>query len=301
VPLRGYSPANRVLKTEALILTEAWQQWRGLMSEPRRAPVWNYFLWYRTPTHPRYPVFFSQALQEEMQQILPICDGKFIEIQPTRVTTPEGREEFRLNTPGLIHLMVYWQNKLFWDPDLDRQKMLEEYYTLFFGPAAAEMKEFVEFAEEVWMRQESRSVTLDTGFLKEPDVNRFFRDPGPGTRNGRQRYRLCTPHRTDGTGDAAAERSVPQSGAHGAARAGVSGRPRVVGPGRRREQVPVRLDVPVRQPDGRADAEEHGAHPRCDLHDPGQVGADRCRDLSGKQDERPQGGLPGQRRGEHFR
>lgn len=174
VPLQGYSPANRVLNTEARIVADAWQQWRGLMNEPRRAPVWNYFLWYRTPTHPRYPVFFTESLQQEIQQILPICDGKFIEIQPTRVTTPEGREEFRLNTPGLIHLMVYWQNKLFWDPDLDRNKMLEEYYTLFFGPAAAEMQEFIEFAEQVWMRQESRSVTLTTGFLKEPDVDRFF-------------------------------------------------------------------------------------------------------------------------------
>ncbi len=174
VPLRGYSPANRVLKTEARALAGAWQQWRALMREPRRAPVWNYFLWYRTPTHPRYPVFFTEALQQEMREILPICDGKFIEIQPAKVTTPEGREEMRLNTPGLIHLMVYWQNKLFWDPDMDRKKMLEEYYTLFFGPAAAEMKEFVEFAEEVWMRQESRSVTQTTGFLKEPDVDRFF-------------------------------------------------------------------------------------------------------------------------------
>lgn len=174
VPLRGYSPANRVLQTEARILSDAWQQWRGLMSEPRRAPVWNYFLWYRTPTHPRYPVVFTQALQEEMQQILPICDGKFIEIQPARVTTAAGREGFRLNTPGLIHLMVYWQNKLFWEPDLDRQAMLDEYYTLFFGPAAAEMQEFIEFAEAVWMRQESRSVTRTTGFLKEPDVERFF-------------------------------------------------------------------------------------------------------------------------------
>jgi len=99
VPLRGYSPANRVLKTEAQILTDAWQQWRGLMKEPCRAPVWNYFLWYRTPTHPRYPVFFSEALQQEMREILPICDGKFIEIQPTRVTTPEGRESNSDSTP----------------------------------------------------------------------------------------------------------------------------------------------------------------------------------------------------------
>jgi hypothetical protein len=36
------------------------------------------------------------------------------------------------------------------------------------------MKEFHEFAEEVWCRQESRSVTETTGFLKEKDVERYF-------------------------------------------------------------------------------------------------------------------------------
>ncbi|MFA6561491.1 MAG: DUF4838 domain-containing protein [Verrucomicrobiia bacterium] len=174
VPLRGYSPANRVLKTEAQALRDAWQEWRSRMKAPSRSPVWNYFLWYRTPTHPRYPVFFTEAMQQEMREILPLCDGKFIEVQPARAKTPDGREADRLNTPGLIHLMVYWQNKLFWNPDMDRKQMLAEYYTLFFGPAAVEMREFIEFAEAVWMRQESRSVTQTTGFLKEPDVDRFF-------------------------------------------------------------------------------------------------------------------------------
>jgi len=57
---------------------------------------------------------------------------------------------------------------------MDRKAMLEEYYKLFFGPAKKDMKEFHEFAEEVWMRQESRSVTATTGFIKEQDVDRFF-------------------------------------------------------------------------------------------------------------------------------
>ena len=197
VPLRGYSPSEFVLKSVQRSLTSAWQAWRDLMKEPRRAPLWNYFLWYRTPTHPRYPVFFTESLQHEMQTLAPICDGKFIEIQPVYVTTPEKRQEARLNTPGLIHLMVYWQNKLFWDPDMDRKQMLEEYYTLFFGPAAAEMKEFIEYAEAVWMRQESRSVTPTTGFLKEADVERFFgmlaaarAKAGEGTVYGRRIARM---------------------------------------------------------------------------------------------------------------
>lgn len=174
VPLPGYSPAHRFLATTERALISQREAWHDKMQVIRPAPVWNYFLWYRTPNHPRYPVFFTESLQREMQEILPYCDGKFMEIQPARVVTREGREEMRLNTPGLIHLMVYLQNRLFWDPDLDREKVLDEYYTLFFGPAAAEMKAFHEFAENVWIRQESRSVTPTTGFLREPDVDHFF-------------------------------------------------------------------------------------------------------------------------------
>lgn len=174
VPLPGYSPAQRVLATTERDLISRREAWHAKMQTIRPAPVWNYFLWYRTPNHPRYPVFFTESLQREMQEILPYCDGKFIEIQPVRITNQDGRETMRLNTPGLIHLMVYLQNKLFWAPNLDRQALLDEYYTLFFGPAAAEMKAFHEFAEQVWIRQESRSVTPTTGFLREPDVTRFF-------------------------------------------------------------------------------------------------------------------------------
>ena len=76
--------------------------------------------------------------------------------------------------PGLVHLMVYWQNKLFWDPDADRAEVLGEYYRLFFGPAEAEMRAFYELAEEVWSRPASRNLTESTGFLQEADVDRYF-------------------------------------------------------------------------------------------------------------------------------
>lgn len=52
--------------------------------------------------------------------------------------------------------------------------MLDEYYHLFFGPAETEMREFYEFSEKVWSRQESRSLTESTGFLNEADVDCYF-------------------------------------------------------------------------------------------------------------------------------
>ena len=174
VPI-GASSANMVINSTARATHDDRQTWFSRMKTVKKCPMWDYFLYYRTPEFPRYPVFFTESLQREMKEMLPYCDGKFMEIQPGEYRV-EGEKDprSRLGVHGLIHLMVYWQSKLFWDPDLDRRKMLEEYYDLFFGPARAEMKEFYEFAEAVWTRQESRSVTPTTGFLKEKDVERFF-------------------------------------------------------------------------------------------------------------------------------
>ena len=153
---------------------DAVGKWVDKMKVVRRAPSWDHWLMYRRPSRPRYPVVFTKALKAQMKEMLPYIDGKFIEIQPDGRRDAQGRTSKRLGVIGLVHLMVYWQNELFWDPDADRTKMLDEYYMLFFGPAETEMREFYEFAEKVWMRQESRTLTEHTGFLKEADVDRYF-------------------------------------------------------------------------------------------------------------------------------
>jgi hypothetical protein len=178
----GCNSANMVLEAGFRAELAECERWFSVMREkgvanPPRGPTWDYFLYYRTPDRPRYPVMFTAALQRQMQAFRPYTDGKFIEIQPERYKVEiNGREHqrSRLGVRGLVHLMVYWQSRLFWDPDTDRQALLDEYYRLFFGPAEAGMKAFHEFAEACWNRQESRSLTEHTGFLKEPDVERFF-------------------------------------------------------------------------------------------------------------------------------
>ena len=174
IPPRIAPSSQWVLDTHRQAKIAGHREWLQKMKVIRRAPSWDHWLSYRTPTRPRYPVVFTKALQRQMKEMVPYIDGKFIEIQPDLRNDGKGGKIRRLGVPGLVHLMVYWQNKLFWDPDADREKMLDEYYRLFFGPAEAEMREFYELAEEVWSRQESRSLTESTGFLKEADVSRYF-------------------------------------------------------------------------------------------------------------------------------
>jgi hypothetical protein len=164
-----------VLDSNRRRLLARHRKWSEKMKVVRRAPSWDHWLYHWTPEHPRCPVVFTKSLQHQMKEMLPYMNRKFIEIQAEKAWG-KGKKDYhwRLGVPGLVHLMVYWQNKLFWDPDADRKKILDEYYTLFYGPAEAEMREFYEFAEKVWARQESRSLTLSTGFLKEVDVDRYF-------------------------------------------------------------------------------------------------------------------------------
>ena len=133
--------------------------------------IYDYYLFYRTEQSPRYPVVFTKHLQADMQKLHGVCWGKNAEVAAAR----DNQGRARLACPGLTHLLHYVQGKLYWDPDLDLQALLDEYYALYFGPAKTEMKEFYEFAEEVWTRPKSRSTAGGGhGFLQAEDVDRYF-------------------------------------------------------------------------------------------------------------------------------
>ena len=175
VTVFNHAGAYRVLKSKDKAILEEHQKWRSSLRSRGKDHIWDYYLDYSRPTHPRFPIFFTESLQNEMKEMQPYSRGKFIELQPAYESEGvKGKDGDRIGVPAIMNLMVYLQSKLLWNPNLDRKAVLEEYYKLFFGPAAAEMKEFHEFAEEVWCRQGSRSVTQTTGFLKEADVDKYF-------------------------------------------------------------------------------------------------------------------------------
>ncbi len=70
--------------------------------------------------------------------------GKFLGDWNEVVNGPRGI--WPLN-PGINHLNLYVNSRLLWDAEQDIDELLDEYYELFYGPAAAEMKETFEFAE----------------------------------------------------------------------------------------------------------------------------------------------------------
>jgi hypothetical protein len=85
-----------------------------------------------------YPVIHPRAMAKDLQYLKGIALGGSGEVSQYR-----GRWQ----RMGLEHITLYVQSRFFWDADQDVGKMLDEYCTLFYGPAAQEMKAAIDFAE----------------------------------------------------------------------------------------------------------------------------------------------------------
>lgn len=138
------------------------------IAESKELFIYERFGYYRNGIA-YYPEVFTKLLQSQMKKLNGKCSGKLFEVAVAK--DKEGKR--KIACAGISHLTYYLQGKLYWNPNLDLQKLLEEYYSLFYGPAAKEMKEFYTFAERVWMRPESRKISLYGGFMSPADADQY--------------------------------------------------------------------------------------------------------------------------------
>jgi len=103
-----------------------------------------------------YPVFFPRITQDDLEALKPISKGEFIEAEswmPDQYATDP--KSIKINYPALQHPMLYVLARLLWEPELDMNALLDEYYRLFYGPAEPELREFWTRAEQAWMAQKA--------------------------------------------------------------------------------------------------------------------------------------------------
>lgn len=89
-----------------------------------------------------FPVFHYRAIAHELQHIEGISRGECSE-----------QNQFRGQwlAPGINHLNLYVHARTLWEPNLDLESLLKEYFTLYYGPVAEEMHEAYTFAEETYI------------------------------------------------------------------------------------------------------------------------------------------------------
>jgi hypothetical protein len=101
------------------------------------------------------PVFVTGSVAQSLRDVKGVCIGEHIDVERYRDS---------LIDLGVMHLNLYVTSKLWWDADQDLKALLEEYYTLYYGPAREQMKKVIEYAEAHWTEMPSNPETIKTYF-----------------------------------------------------------------------------------------------------------------------------------------
>lgn len=175
---------NPQTKEQFAKLTQAW-----LDKLPSKTLyIWDYYLHSR-PDGPTegVPVYFPHIISDDLKFLKGKSQGEFIE-------TSRNWPAWNLKWHALAanHLNVYLTSRLYWDVNQDIDAMLAEYYDKFYGPAAKEMKSFVEYDEVNWpmatrdvkvidqfttLLKAAKAKAGDTVYGKRIDLLTDFMDP----------------------------------------------------------------------------------------------------------------------------
>ncbi|MCA1810237.1 MAG: DUF4838 domain-containing protein, partial [Lentisphaerae bacterium] len=97
-----------------------------------------------------FPLVHPRAMARDLQFLKGKGMGERGEVAQRRM---------RWHAPGHDHLALYVQSQYLWDPDQDLDELLDEYYSLFYGTAAQQMRQAFEFAEDA--RVQKQTATLE--------------------------------------------------------------------------------------------------------------------------------------------
>ncbi|MEI6424259.1 MAG: DUF4838 domain-containing protein, partial [Lentisphaerota bacterium] len=105
---------------------------------PKELIIWDYYLHTSPKNFPGMPFFFPHAIAKDLRSLKGISMGEFIEVY---------RDKKGISTLAIDHLNMYMTSRYWWNADQDAEALLAEYYGNFYGPAATEMKAFIEYCE----------------------------------------------------------------------------------------------------------------------------------------------------------
>ena len=90
------------------------------------------------------PVFFPHAIAADLRSLKGVSLGDYVEVY-------RAIGDDKQDSMGVTHLNLYVTAKLWWNADQDVDRLLDEYYTLFYGPAREGMRAFIAYSEANWM------------------------------------------------------------------------------------------------------------------------------------------------------
>ncbi len=132
--------------TYSRAMHERIEAWLG--KTDNRIGNWDYYLYAWMPWR-GLPVFFPETIREDIGYMHEhhflgdfICSESWMSSSDA-----VGR---KINYPATQHLNLYLTAKLLWHHDCDVEALMDEYYRLFYGPAADPMRRFFTLAAQCW-------------------------------------------------------------------------------------------------------------------------------------------------------
>ncbi len=109
-------------------------------------------------SYAQLPSYFPHAIAEDLRSLKGLSQGEFIE--ETDAADFDRTKRCELHAPGFNHLNFYVTARCYWDANQDIEALLNEYYEKFYGPAAKEMKAFIEYSEANWTKMNNDAVPI---------------------------------------------------------------------------------------------------------------------------------------------
>ena len=131
-----------------LDVPERWEWYQGLVTGWQAKAASGKIIrvennYYSTVIHPH-------IIARDLQAMRGISLGEMNEVSHEKAAGGQGQT---WGNPGLNHLNLYVNAAFLWDADQDLDALLDEYYTLFYGPAKKEMRSAFEYAEANYSRE----------------------------------------------------------------------------------------------------------------------------------------------------
>jgi len=142
---------DRDYRNRMNLFIDQWQK------KAKRIYIWEYYNYYvHPPFQMQYPlegipVIFSHVISKDLKRLKGVSGGEFIEAETWKKNAAK-----KLHGRVGLDLMFYLTGSLLWDADQNVDKLLDDYYSKFYGPAREPMKQFFTRAEEVWMNPDKR-------------------------------------------------------------------------------------------------------------------------------------------------
>ena len=132
------------------------QAWLGKLPS-KELYIWDYYLHGRPgKAYEGLPAYFPHLVADDLRSLKGTGRGEGIEVYRTPGAKSGPDPALATN-----HLNCYVTARLWWDADQDVDALLAEYYRGFYGPAAGEMKAFVEYCEANWPRMAKEAAAID--------------------------------------------------------------------------------------------------------------------------------------------